>query len=428
VASSPSKGSLREVITDPAVRVAVGVTIVVMLGFGLIAPTLPLYAKSFGVGRAEVGLLNTAFALTRLVFDLVAGPLADRYGERRMATVGTAVVGVSSALAAVAPNFALLVVFRGAGGAGSSILFAALMSYLIHSVAAERMARTMSLFFTSFLLGTGLGQPLGGLIAQLWGLASPLWFYAGACALSAALTWRFLPDARRPAHEHPPAETPEAVLAEAEGPLAATRTRARQLFRLPGFGIALVANAVMFWVIGAVRLTLVPLFAEEEVGLSELAIGLVLGAAVAGQLAVMWRAGALADSRGRRAALIPGLAGLIVAVAVMGWATTAWALAVALTAMGVATGFAGVVPAAIVADVAPKRMSGTAVGLFRFAGDVGFVLAPFVTGLVADVGGFEAAFLVAAVPVALVLVAALRMPETLRGRSTDAATGPNRPL
>jgi Major Facilitator Superfamily len=89
--SSRQRGSIREVVAEPAVRVAIGVTITIMLGFGLIVPTLPLFAKSFGAGRAEVGLLNTASGVTRLVFDLVAGPLADRYGKRTMATLGSAV-------------------------------------------------------------------------------------------------------------------------------------------------------------------------------------------------------------------------------------------------------------------------------------------------------------------------------------------------
>jgi DHA1 family multidrug resistance protein-like MFS transporter len=418
--SSPPKGSLREASADPAVRVAVGVTLVTMLGFGLIVPVLPLYARSFGVGAAEVGLLNTTFALARLAFDLVAGPLADRFGERRMATLGSVVVGVSSALAAVAPNFGLLVLFRGIGGAGSSILFAAIMSYLIHTVPPNRMARTMSFFFASFLLGTGLGQPIGGLIAEAFGLASPLWFYAGACLISAGLTLRFLSDAARPAHEHPPPGTPAEVLAGSEGPVAAAWGRARALLRIPGFATALAANAVLFWVLGAVRLTLVPLFARDEVGLSEAGIGLVLGAAAAGQLAVMWRGGTVADVRGRKAALVPGLALLIGSVAVLGLATEPWALAALLAMMGVASGFAGVVPAAIVADVAPKRISGAAVGLFRFAGDVGFVFGPVVTGLVADLAGFGAAFVAAALPLAVVLVAAVRMPETLAPASAPA--------
>lgn len=401
---------------DPAVRVTVGVTVIVMLGFGLIVPTLPLFARSFGVGRAEVGLLNAAFGVARLATDLGAGPIVARLGERMSATLGTAVVGLSAALSAVAPSFGFLVLFRSLGGAGSSLLFVALMSYLLRSVDPGRMARAMSLFVSSFLLGTVLGQPIGGLIAEWFGLAAPLWFYAGACGISAVLMLRRLTGARKAAPVRPPTETAAEVLAESEGPVASSWKRARVLLRSQPFVTALVANAVMFWLLASVRLTLVPLFAGEEAGLSELGIGVVLGASAVGQFAVVGWAGRVADTRGRKAALIPGLAGLLVTVAVLGVTAEPWVLAVTLVAMGVATGFAAVVPAAVVADVTPGGSSASAVGVFRFAGDVGFVLGPAITGLVADLSGFGGAFLVAALPVAAVLVLALRMPETLANR------------
>src|SRR5204862_7101296 len=96
------------------VRVVTVATFVVMLGYGIRSPVLPLYARSFHVGYDAVGLLVSAFAFARLVFDLVAGPLVARFGERAVVTVGAVTVGISSAAAALAPNFTLLVLFRGA--------------------------------------------------------------------------------------------------------------------------------------------------------------------------------------------------------------------------------------------------------------------------------------------------------------------------
>lgn len=418
-AAAAPRASFREVASIPAVRIATVTTFVIMLGYGLIVPVLPLFARSFGVGRAEVGILVTSFALMRLVFDLVAGPLVDRFGERATATTGAAIVGVSSALAAVAPNFILLVVFRALGGAGSSILFAAMMNFLIHTVRSDQMARTMSLFYASFLLGTTLGQPVGGLIAELLGLSSPLWFYAGACLLSAEIIRRRFSDrpGRAPRSRE---EIPAEAIPEAAVPLPAALGRIKELLGSRAFVVALAANAVMFWSLGSVRMTLVPLFANEEVGLSESGIGVVLGVAAMAQFAVMWKAGAIADSRGRRVVLLPGLLALAGAVAALGWATSFGALAAALAVVGLATALLGVAPAAIVADVAPKRMSGTAVGVYRFAGDVGFVLGPVVAGVVAETAGFTPAFLVLAVPLAAVFVLALAMPETLRREQARA--------
>jgi MFS family permease len=79
----------------------------------------------------------------------------------------------------------------------------------------------------------------------------------------------------------------------------------------------------------------------------------------------------------------------------------------------------------MLSDLAPGERSGTAVGIFRFAGDVGFVLAPIVVGLAAAAFGFRPAFWVAAVPVAVGLILALGMPETLPmagGGQSDVST------
>src|SRR5262245_6132978 len=124
------KVSLRLILSDRTVRVVLLIVFVIMLGFGIIAPILPLYARSFGVSYGTASLLISAFAFARLIFDPVAGPIVDRYGERVSAIVGVTVVGVSAFLAALATNFPLVVLFRGAGGLGSSLFFAGLYSYL----------------------------------------------------------------------------------------------------------------------------------------------------------------------------------------------------------------------------------------------------------------------------------------------------------
>jgi Major Facilitator Superfamily len=207
VVDPPSRIGVVAILRVREIRVIVLITFVIMLGFGILSPILPQYARSFGVGYDQVGLLIGAFGFTRLLFDLVSGPLVDRHGERAMATVGAAAVGVSSALAAMAPNFTLLVVFRGAGGAGSAVFFAAVMSYVLRSTPRDRMGRVMGVFYSAFNLGIILGQPLGGLAASVFGLASPLWLYSGACFLSAALYLRYI---RNPPREPRAEAGPEA--------------------------------------------------------------------------------------------------------------------------------------------------------------------------------------------------------------------------
>src|SRR5213083_420822 len=114
-AASPEKVGIREILADRAIRLVIVVVLVVILGFGIVFPILPLYAQSFGVGLDAAGLLLSAFGLTRLIMDPFSGPVVDRLGERQSAALGVGVVGVSAVLTGVAPTFALAVIFRGAG-------------------------------------------------------------------------------------------------------------------------------------------------------------------------------------------------------------------------------------------------------------------------------------------------------------------------
>src|SRR5918996_2632487 len=193
-APETEKVSFWLIVSDPPVRVVVLIVFVIMLGFGMIAPILPLYARSFGVSYDAASLLISAFAFMRLVADPVVGPLVDRYGERLCSMTGVVIVGVSAVLAGLATSFPLVVVFRGAGGAGSSLVFAALYSYLLKVVPSNRMGRTMSIFFGALNVGIIAGGPLGGVVAHAWGLASPLFVYAGLCLASGLLYLRFMPD------------------------------------------------------------------------------------------------------------------------------------------------------------------------------------------------------------------------------------------
>ena len=418
-ATVSEKAGLRLILSDPAVRLIVAIVFFVMLGFGIIAPILPLYARSFGVSYQTASLLISVFAFARLIFDPIAGPIIDRYGERRAAIAGVLVVGVSALLAGLAPTFLLAVLFRGAGGGGSAIFIGALYSYLLKVVPSERMARTLSVFYGSLNVGIIAGGPIGGFVAQSFGLASPLILYSGLCMVSAALYVRFMQDAPKPAE----GAAQRVPTSSGEGESARRRLvrQAAALLRTPGFVTVLVLNLAFFWFVAGAYDTLVPLFGRERLGMSEVGVGLVFTVAVAAEFLVLYPTASVADRAGRRRVVIPSMAALAVLGATLGWASSPVALGVLMGLVGLASGAAASTPAAMLSDVAPPQNSGMAVGLFRFAGDLGFVLGPLVGGIVAGAFGFKAAFVVMAVPALVALLFALRTPETLK---KDSAVSP----
>jgi DHA1 family multidrug resistance protein-like MFS transporter len=401
------RDGIRATFADPAVRVIIPIVFVVMLGFGIVVPILPLFARSFGVGYGAAGLLISVFAFTRLVAGPVAGPLVDRFGERISAATGVTIVGVSSLLTGLAPTYPLALAFRGAGGAGSALLFTALMSYLMKTVAKDRMGRTLGLFYGSFNLGLIAGAPFGGVIAEHFGLASPLFFYAGLLFLAAVMyVWLV----RNPVRSAKPAD--QGAEDRLPGDVAQP-SGMKHLLRRRAFLTTIFLNFSYLWMVAAVFDTLVPLFGQEGLGMSPGAIGAIFSVALATELVVLYPAGSAADRFGRRPVVIPSMAGLAIMVATLGLAPNPLILGALMALLGIASGYAGVPPGAMLADVSPGERSGTAVGLFRFAGDVGFVLGPLVGGFAASAFGFRVAFWIAAVPLVMGLILAIRTPETL---------------
>jgi DHA1 family multidrug resistance protein-like MFS transporter len=411
---------IREILADRGVRAVIGLALLVMGGFGLVLPVLPLFARSYGVDYGSASVLVSAFAFTRLGADLVAGPLVDRYGERRTGGIGIVLTAASSFATALAPTFGLAVVSWGAGGAGSAVMFAAFYSYLLKAVPKERMARALGLFYGAFNGGMIAGGAVGGLVAHVAGLEAPLLAYAGVLVVAALLFLRLIPDhPGRPAV--PPLSTEEA---ERERDLPVSRrgrTAVGRLFRTPGFAVVMVVNLAYMWMIAAVFNTLVPFFAKDELDMSTVGIGVVLAITLAAEFAVLYPAGSAADRHGRKAVMVPALAGLGLTTAVVGFAGSPLVFALGLALLGVASGYAGVPPAAMLSDVTPDEGAGTAVGTFRFFGDLGLMLGPVVAGYSTSGLGFEAAFAIAAIPTLIAFVFVLRMRETLRPAVAHAA-------
>jgi DHA1 family multidrug resistance protein-like MFS transporter len=391
------------ILSDRRVAAVLLVVFIVMAGAGLVLPVLPLFARSFGVGYGAVGVLVSAYGLARLVFDLAAGRVVDRLGERVTAVIGLAVISLGSALTGMAPAFAMAVVAWAAAGVGSAIALAALYTRLLRIVPTQQMARTLGIFYGAFNTGFVAGGAVSGLVADRSGLAGPLLLNAAVVAVAAVL-WLVLI----------PAAGPAPAPAGPEPPDAGDARSLAGLLRTPGLVPVVVTNFAYLWMVAVVFDTLVPLFASDVLGLSTIGIGVLVAVALAAEFVVLYPAGSVADQRGRKPVLVPSLAGLAVATAALGQAPTPLLLGVLLAVLGVMSGAAGVPPGAMLSDVAPASASGTAVGVFRFCGDLGFTLGPLLAGWAIPVVGFRWAFALAAVPTAVALALILRTPETLR--------------
>lgn len=99
----------------------VGANVVIALGYGVVAPVLPAYARNFGVSISAATFVITAFAAMRLIFAPPSGLLVQKLGERRVYLTGLLIVALSTLACAFAQTYWQLLLFRSLGGAGSTM-------------------------------------------------------------------------------------------------------------------------------------------------------------------------------------------------------------------------------------------------------------------------------------------------------------------
>lgn len=416
--SSPPP-AVRSLLRDPTFVAALAIAVVVAIGFGLVVPILPLYARAFGVGLFAVTAVVSVFAFVRLISHLYTGSLSDRIGARRAIGIGALVVAVSSLLTATAPNYWALIVFRGAGGFGSALFFNAILSLVVSSVPSALRGRAVGLLQGAFLFGISIGPSVGGLLAAPLGLRWPFVIYGLFCLAAAAVAMVFLPKVGRPGRGHVEAaegaegEPVAAVPAAAVTGIGPLIRAAGGLCRDRAFVAALIMMAASRWAATGVRFSLVPVFGDEVVGASAQIIGFALTLAALTHLAMLWPAGKAADTLGRRAVGIPAFFVFAVIAAFLGFADTVPLFLLAMAAYGIGTGLSSVTPPAVVGDIAPPEQTGVAVGALNTAGDLGAVLGPLVSGWLAERAGYPWGFGASAVLLAVAGLYAIRMRETL---------------
>ena len=392
------------------------VSFTVALGFGIVAPAIPAFARQFGVSVAVAASVISVFALMRVVGALPAGRLVDRFGEPRVMAAGIAVVAVSSVLAGFSRSFAELMVLRGSGGVGSAMFSISAQALLLGSVPSGQRGRASGLFSGGFLLGGISGPAVGGLVAA-WSLRAPFFIYGSLLvvpAILAAAVLRHTPNHRPAAASQPPVRS-LAVL--------------RRALRSCAYRAAASANLADGFAALGVRGALVPLFVRDCLHRSAVwtGIGFLLFAALNGTALVP--GGRVADSLGRRPVIVAGCVISAIGMIMLALLPGPWTYLAALAVAGFGSGLLDVAPAAMIGDIIDNG-GGTLVASYQMAGDVGSVVGPVAGGFLVDSYSYAAAFGLAAVVLCGAAVLGYVSPETMPGgparpAAGQAVSGPN---
>jgi MFS family permease len=360
----------------------------VILGVSIISPVLPQYALSFSIPVALVGWAISAFALARVVMDIPAGFLADRFGRKRNMIFGLVLIIVSSIGAGMAGSYAWLIGARVVGGIGSALYMTSATTWVAQVSAGKSRGRYMSLYTGLVFAGTAFGPTIGGYTAAHFGLNAPFFAYAvlGLAGLIATL----------PLKEQ----------------VTQSKMRMKDVLSVLSnrpFMLVNCAVLALFFLRVGVRSTLVPLYASLNLGLSEERIGILLTVAAVATAISTFPSGWLSDRVGRKRPMMACLFLSGIAVLIIPSQETWVGLMGIIACYGLTAGLQGSM-AAWPADVAPKGKLGISMGVYRIMGDIGMVLGPITVTYIADyTGNFTVTFMPFLAPAILVFVVGVLM-------------------
>src|SRR5258708_1401574 len=185
-----------------------------------LSAALPDIASSLSARVADQAWVIDVYSLA-LVFALpLAGPVADRYGRRRVFMTGAVLFALASVLCATATTLFSLLAWRVLEGIAGAALTAAASALLAAAYPGPRRAWAFGIWGTAIGASMVAGPPLGALIAAGLGWAGGFWVNIPICVAWGLLAGRTASDQARSATDAPLGWAGPATLALCLGSLA----------------------------------------------------------------------------------------------------------------------------------------------------------------------------------------------------------------
>jgi predicted MFS family arabinose efflux permease len=331
-----------------------------LLGFGMVIPVMPLYAKALGASEAWTGLLSTGYSAMQFVFAPIWGRLSDRVGRRPVLLVSIFMTAAAFLVYGLAGSFAVLLASRLFAGAATANIAIA-RAFVADVTPPEGRARGMGLIGAAFGLGFVLGPAAGSALSHV-SISAPGLAAAALALLNGVAAWVVLPE-------------PEQRTVRAE----ASRNRFTAFFHemgRPGIRRVILVYFLSVLAFSAMEATYAFL-AKERYGLDQARVGLLF--AYIGVIVVVVQGGLigrLTRRFGEKPLLVAGVALQAVALAALPFAGTVAGLALATAPLAVGSGLSQPSLSSLLSRFARADEQGGTLGIGESAAAFGRIIGP----------------------------------------------------
>jgi len=365
-----------------AIQVLLVCVFTAMLGLGIVSPIMPLYAQDLGATLSQIGLLSSAWSLSRLIFSTPVGRYSDVRGRKKIIAVGLLIYATVSILYTFAWDITSLVSIRFVHGLGSAMSMPVAMAYAAELAPQGQEGRYMGNINMAMFAGMGLGPFIGGTLTDIFASKSvPFYVMSALTALSLLLTLAFLPEDRK---ERELAQRPKASFREV---LSNKMLRATFVYRVVGaLGRGSVMGFLAMYVSGGPEV--------GGLGISISLTGLILSVGQVTSAFMQRPFGELADRYDKVVlTLLGGFLGAA-GIALFPFAKTSWTVFAAMLVFSVGGALGMPALTALVAIEGRDIGVGTTMSVLQTSMSLGMISGPLISGILGEMFGLGPIFFV----------------------------------
>ena len=331
---------------------------------------MPLYVQELGATVEQVGLFFTLGAVAPLVFQIFGGWLSDVIGRLQAIAIGSVAGVIGYFVYIFAPSWEWLLIATATGAMATSFVAPSYMAFIAEESTEESRGRVYGISQAMFMIVGVVGPPIGGYMSQYLGFKT-MFIVAGALYGTATIIRLLM--ARKAAGEKE--ESSEKL---SFGQLKTSLT---------AMGGLVLAGGVVTWIFisDGVRdvsfsmvWQLLPLYMQNLIGLSNSEIGWLFSLSSLATMLLLMPAGWLSDKKGERVGIVVGFAFIAVAMAVFVNSRVFAGFAVVWALFGIGSALIDPAYSSLISKVVPKKLRGTAFGLFTTSIGLISLPAPFI--------------------------------------------------
>jgi multidrug resistance protein len=358
------------------------------LGYGVVVPVMPVYARELGIGEAGLGMLFASYAIGNIVAALPFGLLSDKVGRRPFLVFGMLAMAGAFILYAYSTTYVALFLSRFLDGVTAAANWSVGLAIIADIYPEGERGQGMGTVMGAMGAGAIAGPALGGILYDWLGYKSPFLLVAVVCLAGGliALISRELKEL-----------TPQ-------GGETGFARKAKAVLSYPGILLTL-----MIVMMGSVSLgvlePLFPVYLEENLGLGSTAIGLLFALTVLTYTLASPLVGRLSDRVGRKGLMAFGLLTTAVVAPALVYSADLALTASLFAVCGITIAIFETPTLPLIADLISGGETGeaygTAFGLFNVSWAVGYMLGPAAGGFLSQKHGLPTTMIIFSVPLVL---------------------------